>query len=198
MEHHETQRSHRMDRADSVISKLFTVLTWFSILAAMYIMIMTFVNVFTRAFLSKPIFGIIDTSQLAMPIVALCALPIVTMFNTHIKVDLVADRLPQKVQDVLAIVNLVLCAAIMVAMSYYTFLKAAKVKTLGTMTASLSIPFYPVYYLIAVMMLVSALCAIYNIIHFAVSGTTVNVNTFSRLKSRKKSEEGGVQHGTDN
>ena len=173
-----------MDKIDRVVGVLFTVLTWFSIIAVLIIMVITTVNVVTRSFFRYPIFGAVDVSSLILSIVALCALPVVTMFNGHIKVDLVADKLNPKAQDVLIYFNLLLCAAITIIMSINTFAKAERIYLLGSMTGSLAIPFYPVYYLIAVMMMVSAACAIYNMLHFFITGVTIKADSFNNLKSR--------------
>lgn len=192
MEKEKTEKAYRMDKTDRVVGRVFTVLTWFSIVAVIIILVITVLNVITRAFFAYPIFGAVDVSSVVLSLVAMCALPIVTMYNAHIKVDLVADHLPAKVKDVLICANLVMCSTIMIIMSRTTFTKAGKVEALGTRTGSLAIPLYPVYYLISVMLLVSALCALYNFFHFLYCGNTIGIDTFVELKKRlSKKPEGG-------
>lgn len=190
MEKEKTARAYRMDKADRVVGMVFTVLTWFSIVAVVFILAITVVNVISRAFFTYPIFGTIDVSSVVLSLVAMCALPIVTMFNTHIKVDLVADRLPEKVKDILICANLVMCTVIMTIMSRTTFTKAGKVQVMGTRTGSLAIPLFPVYYLISFMLLVSALCALYNLFHFLYCGNTIGTETFIEINKRLSKTEG--------
>ena len=191
MKKEKTEKAYKMDKVDRGVGIVFTILTWFSIIAVILITIITTVNVITRSFFSYPIFGAVDVSSLILSIVALCALPVVTMFNSHIKVDLVANSLKPKAQDVLTYFNLLICAAIMVLMSINTVSKAERVYKLGTTTGSLAIPFYPVYYLIAVMMMVSAACAVYNALHFAITGVTIEPDSFNKIKIRLAKGKGG-------
>lgn len=183
------QKAFRMDKIDRVASGLFAVLTWLSVLPVIFILLNTTANVITRAFFSHSIYGSVQLSTVTLSLVVMCAMPVVTMYNTHIKVDLVAEKLPQKAQNVLFCFNFIVCAAIMVITAVYTFQKAGKVMAMGTSTDALSIPYWPIYDLIAVMLVLSAICAIYNLIHFIVSGTTVNPMTFTELKARLKSKK---------
>ena len=178
------EKTLNMDKIDQVVGKVFTALTWLSIIAVLIIMAITVVNVITRAFFRYPIFGVVDISEVFLSIVALCALPIVTMFNEHIKVDLVADRLPQRLQDALTCFNLSACAIMLVIISIFTFLKAGRILELGTSSGALHISFYPIYYLISAMMMVSAICAFYNLLHFLATGDLILQNTFSEIKIR--------------
>ncbi len=196
MAEEKNERAYRMDKLDWVVGKCFTVLTWFSIVSVVIIMLITVVNVITRGLFRYPIFGSVDVSSVLLSLVAMCALPIVTMFNTHIKVDLVADRLPKKAQDGLLVFNLLICTGIMVIMSIATFGKADRVRSLGTTTGSLAIPYYPVYYLIAIMAFATAICALYNVFHFLYCGNTIDPLTFTELKKRMPKMKGKVQNDT--
>jgi len=189
MDMEKNPRAFRMDRIDRVASGLFAVLTWLSVIPVVFILLNTTANVISRAFFSHSIFGSVQLSTVVLSLVVMCAMPVVTMYNTHIKVDLLVEKFPQKVQDVLFCFNFIACAAIMVITSLYTFQKAAKTMAMGTCTDALSIPYWPIYDLIAIMLMLSAVCAIYNLIHFLVSGTTVNPMTFTELKARLKNEK---------
>ena len=178
----ENNKTAKWNRIDLVVSKLFTVLTWFTIVATVFILLNTTANVITRAFFNFAIFGSVQLSTIMLSLVVMCAMPVVTMYNTHIKVDLVAEKLPVKVQSALSGINLLVCAAIMLIGSYYTFDKAAKAYSLGTCTDALSIPYWPVYVLIAVMFIISALCAIYNFFRYISIGSVVGPQTFSDLR----------------
>ena len=182
-------KAFRMDKVDRVASGLFAILTWLSVLPVIFILLNTTANVISRAFFSHSIYGSVQLSTVTLSLVVMCAMPVVTMYNTHIKVDLVAEKLPQKAQNFLFCFNFIVCAAIMMITAVYTFQKAGKVMAMGTSTDALSIPYWPIYDLIAVMLVLSAICAIYNLIHFIVAGNTVNPMTFTELKARLKNKK---------
>ena len=185
------ERAFKMDKVDRVVQVIFTILTFAGLIAVVFIGLDTFVNVISRYVFSKAINGSVQLAQITLSLVALCSLPIVTMFNSHIQVDALVEKLPKKAQNFATFFNLIFCSAMMVILSYYTFIKTFKVKAMGLAMDVPPIPHWPVYLLIAIMLAVSALCAIYNVVHYAVSGTVVTINTFDQVKERlsKKKKE---------
>ena len=105
------EKAFRLDAIDRVVGVIFMIFTLIAIVSVIYIMLNTTVNVITRSFFSKSINGSVQTSQIVLSLVALCALPIVTMYKTHIKVDVVAEKLPEKGQNFLLIMNLIISGA---------------------------------------------------------------------------------------
>lgn len=180
------KRQLKMDRIDNVVSKIFFVLTWFTIIATVYILINTVANVITRAFFNYAIYGSVQTSQIMLSLVVMCAMPVVTMYNSHIKVDLVAEKLPKKVQRALEAINLIICAAIMLIAGWYTMVKGQQAMALGTCTDALRIPYWPIYYLIAIMFALSAICALYNFVRYIYVGSVIGPETFDQVKERIK------------
>lgn len=191
-----TEKAYRMDKVDYVVRVIFTALTVLAVVATVYIMLNTFVNIISRVVFSKAINGSVQTSQIVLSLVAMCSIPVVTMYNTHIKVDLVADKLPRGGQNVLTVINLVLCSAMMVFMGYFTFIKAGKAMKMGLSMDVPAFPHWPIYDLIAVMLIVSAICALYNLVHFIISGNVISAMTFDEVKERiraKKALKGGEE-----
>ncbi len=183
-------RATSMEKVDRVVGVIFTALTWIAIVAVLYIMINTTVNVISRAFFKNAINGSVQTSQIVMALVAMCALPIVTMYNSHIKVDVVAEKFPQKGQNILQVANLILCGVMMFVAGYYTFIKASKAASQGLAMDVPPFPHWPIYDLIAIMLIVSGVCAFYNVFHFLKTGTVINAATFTEIKDRLKTAKG--------
>jgi len=173
-----------MDKVDRVVGVIFTILTFAGLISVVFIGLDTFVNVISRYVFGKAINGTVQLAQITLSLVALCSLPIVTMYNSHIKVDSVVEKMPQKAQTFFTFFNLILCSAMMIVLTYYTFIKTFKVKAMGLAMDVPPIPHWPVYLLIAIMMAFSAICAIYNIVHYAVDGTVVTMTTFDEVKKR--------------
>ena len=186
------EKAFRMDKVDNVVRVIFTALTFISVIAVVYIMANTFVNIISRVVFSKAINGSVQTSQIVLSLVAMSALPVVTMYNTHIKVDLVVEKLSKKAQDIFTCINFVLCGIMMFVMGYYTFIKAGKAMSMGLRMDVPEFPHWPIYDLIAIMLIVSGICAFYNLVHFLVSGNIIHPLSFDEVKARikGKKEEG--------
>lgn len=194
MEKKKTERAYRLDKVDRSVSYIFTAFTFISIAAVVFIMLNTTVNVISRSFFSHSINGSVQLSQIVLSLVALCSLPIVTMYNTHIKVDVVAEKLPEKGQRFLVYMNLVLSGITMFVCGYYTIIKSLNAKSMGLAMDVPAFPHWPIYMLIAVMFIVSGICAFYNLYHYAYTGTVIHAATFDEVKARlsagKNTKEG--------
>ena len=191
-----TEKAYRMDKIDNVVRVIFAAFTVFAVAATVYILANTFVNVISRVVFSHSINGSVQTSQIVLSLVAMCSIPVVTMYNSHIKVDLVYDKMPAKVQDVMTCFNLIVCSAIMIFMGYYTFVKAGKAMSMGLRMDVPPFPHWPIYDLIAIMFVISAICALYNFVHFLVTGNLITGVTFEEVKERlkaKKENKGGEE-----
>ena len=180
-----------MDSIDRAASHVFRFFTYFAIIAQLYIVIITTVNVFSRYFFSTNINGAFETSELAMALISFGALPIVTLFNGHIKVDLIVSRFGTAGQNAMTTVNNVLCAAAMLFIGYYSYEKGLRALAQGISTNSTRILHWPFYMFIALMLVFSALCCIYNVVHLYVTGRPVDDQAFKTLRGRRKTGEKG-------
>ncbi len=191
-----TEKAYRMDKIDNVVRVIFAAFTVFAVAATVYIMMNTFVNIISRVVFSHSINGSVQTSQIVLSLVAMCSIPVVTMYNSHIKVDLVYDKMKPNVQNIMTCFNLIICSAIMIFMGYYTFIKAGKAMNMGLRMDVPPFPHWPIYDLIAVMFIISAICALYNFVHYLVTGTLVSAVTFGEVKERlkaRKENKGGEE-----
>lgn len=163
-----------MTRADEILGRGAEYLSFIAVFASAVILIATIGNIILRAFFNRSMNGTIEISTDMMVLVAFCALPAVTFFNDHIKVDLLTRRLPARAQRVLKCFNLLIVGGICFIGAKYICDGALYQKQLGSSGSSLYIPFYPFYYLIAAMMFLCALCVVYNLIRVVAVGDAVN------------------------
>lgn len=186
-------KEHRMDKIDHAVSYIFTFLTFFSIAGTAYIAILTTVNVFCRFVFSHNITFILETSELCMGLIAFGAFPVVTLYDRHIKVDLIVSRFSPKAQKFMSILNLVFGAGMTFFISYFTYQKGLRVLDRGICTNSTRIPHWPFYMFIAAMLLVAGLCCLYNIVHLFITGKSVDEYTFGAVKAifAEKKKGGG-------
>ena len=156
------------------------------------ILVVTTANVIMRAFFSHPIMGALELSTDMMVMVSYCSLPIITLLSDHISVDLIARKFSPVVQKILKFVNLIIYSLLCCYAGYATFLKGAYEKNLGTSGNALRIPYYIFYYIIGIMLLISVLCAIYNMVHIAVTGqevTMTGIKEYSKRLLKKKQDQ---------
>ncbi len=90
-----------------IIKKITEFARYLVMIAIVFMMLLTVTDVVLRRLFSSPILGVMEYSQMIMVVILLAAAS-TAMDDGHIKVDLVTSHLPQKVQDVLSIITLVL------------------------------------------------------------------------------------------
>ena len=185
------EKKYRMDKMDRAISGLFTFLTLFAIFATAYIAIITTINIISRALFSHNMNMAFETSELAMAIISFGALPMVTLYNRHIKVDLVVSRFAKAGQTFMTILNNALCALFMIFLFYNTYEKGLRAMAQNTQKNVTGIKFWPFYMFIALMLLIAALCCLYNILHIALTGEPVLETTFDEARIRIKGIKAG-------
>lgn len=147
-----------MDRIMMRIKQVIEYLLMFSLLMMVLI---NFVDVSGRHLFNRPIFGIQDLTEHLMALVVFCGLPLVTMAGTHLTVDLF-DKLTQSprmrwwrhVINALMVVIFLLVA--------WTFLQSAlEAHSIADVSPELRLPRAPLYSLMAVSALLSALGLLY-------------------------------------
>ena len=175
-----------MDKIDYIVKPVFTFFSWFAILAILLIAVITVANILSRLFLNHSLLGSIEIPQLAMVIVSFGALPVVSAFNGHIKVDLLVEKFSARGQAALTVLNLILSGTVLLFLAKFTFIRAAKAFTSHICTTNLSIPHYPFYYAMAIFMVFTSFICYYNIIHLLLTGSTLNSRTFAEVTERIK------------
>ncbi len=159
-----------MDKADRIMNRVFVFISWFSIVGVGTILVLTIADILNRLIFSQTISGCVEIGELMMVIVTFCALPIVTLVNGHIKVDLVVGRFSHGVQNVFKCINLAFFSVICCLCAYQSVMEGNYVRFLAAKASVTKIPYFPFYYLIALMLVISVLCALYNLVRIVVTG----------------------------
>lgn len=143
------------------INELFVNLqVVFIVLSAMLVAL----DVLLRWIFSTPISGTSEYIGFMMIIASYCGLGVCTMERSHLKVDLVVQLLPKKVQEILDIVNSILVIAVGSVMLYAGFtqgMRNMKLNTKGTFTG---VPYWPFYLIMALCYFPVVLGSVINII----------------------------------
>jgi TRAP-type C4-dicarboxylate transport system permease small subunit len=173
-------REERMAKSDAAIGKVLTGVSLVGVGATAVILVATLTNVISRAVFNIALNGAVDLSNVFLVAVAFCALPGVTFYGGHIKVDIVTEKMPPPLRKFFQGFNLAATTAICALTAWYTIGKAIKEITVGSSGSALRIPYYPFYFLISAMFFLTAFCVAYNLVHLIVTGTEIEAELFER------------------
>lgn len=99
-----------------IMRKITVGARWLVMIAVVFMMVITVVDVVLRKFFLSPILGVTEYSQMIMVVILLAAAS-TGMADGHIKVDLVTSHLPPKVQQIIEIITLVLTCGMSLLMA---------------------------------------------------------------------------------
>ncbi len=120
------------------------------------IMVLTFVDVGGRKFLSTSLPGALELTEILMVAVIFAGLPLVSLRGEHVTFDSLDPFIPRVVRRVQQAVVDVLCAAMLAFIAWLMWTKAGQLAEYGDVTARLKIPLYPFVYAMSVLCGVAA------------------------------------------
>ncbi|MBM3352727.1 MAG: TRAP transporter small permease [Betaproteobacteria bacterium] len=124
-------------------------------LAAM--MALTCVDVVGRYLFTRPIPGALEIVEIMMGLIIFTALPLVTMREEHVTVDLLDALTPDWLLRVQHVASSLLGAGVAGVLAWQLFLRAARMLGYGDTTAVLKITLHPLTFAMASMMALTAL-----------------------------------------
>ncbi|MCY7315595.1 MAG: TRAP transporter small permease [Rubrivivax sp.] len=125
-------------------------------LALFGIMVLTFVDVLGRKFLSASVPGSLELTELLMVVVIFAGLPLVSLQREHVVFDSLDRWTPAALRRMqLAAVDL-LSAALLLGLAWLMWSKAGQMAGYGDITAQLQLPLAPFVYVMAVLCAVTA------------------------------------------
>lgn len=117
------------------------------VLAAM--MLLTVADVVLRWIFDHPIIGTTEITESMMTCIAFFALAWCAAENSHLKVDLIVDRLPPKVQAVIDSLTTLGGLCLVALIAWRSFLEGIAVQQMHLISSLIKLPAYPFYYIIA-------------------------------------------------
>ena len=110
-------------------------------------MSLTFVDVILRYWFNAPIPGGFEVTELMLASLIFCGIPLVTMEQEHVSVDLFDKFIPKVVHRFRDIVVLVVCTLCVSVLVWRMWLKARESQAYGDITSVLELPLAPVFFL---------------------------------------------------
>ena len=128
-------------------------------LALFGIMVLTFVDVLGRKFLSASVTGSLELTELLMVVVIFAALPLVSLKGEHVVFDSLDPWVPAPLRRVQQAAVDLLSLALLLGLAWLMWVKAGQMGEYGDTTAQIKLPLSPFVYLM------SGLCAVTAGIH---------------------------------
>lgn len=120
------------------------------------LMALTCYDVFARYLFARPLPGGLEITEILMAAIVFAALPLVTLRQEHVMVDIFDAITPDWLLRVQNIVASLISAVVAAALAWRLLERAFRMQGYGDTTAVLRIPLYPLTYAMAVLMLVTA------------------------------------------
>jgi TRAP-type C4-dicarboxylate transport system permease small subunit len=120
------------------------------------LMAITCIDVIGRYFFNAPLVGAFEMTEVAMALLIYAALPLVTLREEHVSIDLLGTVISQRWRRVQELVVSAVSVALLVLVAWAVFQKAGSVAEVGLYTDSLRIPMAPVAYFISLVALFTA------------------------------------------
>ena len=105
--------------------------------------IVTVVDALLRKFLSRPIQGTFEATELLLAVIIFFAMPYTGLTDAHAVLDLPVNRLPKRAQEIIIGLNGLFCAVVLGVVAYQMGLLAAEYGRTGRTSITMRIPVYP-------------------------------------------------------
>ena len=165
---------------DRIILRIKQVIEYLLMFSLLMVVLINFVDVMGRHLFNHPIFGIQDLTEHLMALVVFCGLPLVTMANTHLTVDLF-DKFTQSPRMQWwrhVITGLMVVILLLIA---WTFIQSAlEARSIADVSPELRLPRAPLYFFMAGSAFLSALGLLY-----------VNYTSSGKISADLPSSSGG-------
>lgn len=133
-----------------IIQKISTLFGYLGAVALFAMMLLTTSDVVGRYIFNSPILGAFELTEYLVLILIFSFLCNAQSSKDHVSVDLLFNKFPKKLRDVVNIFNHVVCLILAALIVWMSFLKALELKEVGEASPNLVIPDYPfVYFLVA-------------------------------------------------
>ena len=138
-----------VDTLERILRTINKVLLTIAGICLVFVVLMIFIDVAGRTFFHKPIAGTAELVQCFISGVAFMGLGVCTLAKQHIKVEVVVEHLPKKVQKYFDILNYLVVIFITFVIAQQSVVQGLIAKAQHAAGYLTGIPFYPFYFAVA-------------------------------------------------
>jgi TRAP-type C4-dicarboxylate transport system permease small subunit len=148
---------------DSSVGKVSSGFKLVSSVALLAIMILTCLDITLRYFFSKPIPGAYDAVSLLGAVLVIFSMPYTMLQKGHVAVEILLQNLSRHAQLVIETLTHLLGIALFLVLAWQSVVAALHMRTVGEVTPTLLIPFYPILLGMAVSFFILCLAILVNL-----------------------------------
>jgi len=145
-----------MDRLEKIVSYLARRTAQLAQLALVLAMLVIVANIFMRAWW-KPLTGSYELVEILGAVILSMGVAYCAVNRGHVSVSLLVDSFPPRIRGFIDMITSIISLAFISVIAWGLLQYAAMVQRRGLSTSSLDIPLYPVYYLVALGLLMLGL-----------------------------------------
>lgn len=138
------------------IHHLRAALAAFTAFGLLSMMLLMFVDVVGRKLFSQPVPGSVELGELLLLLTTYTAIPLVSDNQEHVQLDFADKLIPAKLQNLQLRFGELLCGLLAAGCSWVLWARAIRAAADSETTTLLHVPFAPFYYVVAVMLLLTA------------------------------------------
>jgi TRAP-type C4-dicarboxylate transport system permease small subunit len=120
--------------------------------------VVTVADALLRTFLSRPIQGTFEATELILAAIIFLAMPYTGLTDGHVSVDLLTSRLGPRAQSLIVAANALVCAVVLGFIAWEMGLLAAEYGRTARTTITMRIPIFPFILPVAVAAWLAAAC----------------------------------------
>ncbi|MCR4420578.1 MAG: TRAP transporter small permease [Clostridia bacterium] len=132
------------------VARLSKAFNYVSCATLFLMVLLVFVNVVGRYLLNLPVPGAVELIQLGMAVVVGLGFGYCAIEHRNVRVDLLMERLPRRVQEVVDSVTCCLSIVTACLLAWQIGVQGYELIRAGRASVELHIPFYPFYLILAV------------------------------------------------
>ena len=140
------------------------ILGGFGAVLLFFMMVLTFIDVIGRYFFNAPVPGGFEVTEFALATLIFAGLPLVTVREEQVTVDLLDRFIPDIITRIRAILLDLLGAVVMAILCQRMWIKTQEAISYGDSSAILQFPIYPAYFFMCLML--GATCLVYLLLAF--------------------------------
>lgn len=153
-----------LDKLKSYNEKLSSAVEWVGIVAFLFMMLLTTVDVIGAKVFLKPIPGALDLMMVAQLVSMSFALSASFIAERHVAVEFFVPLLPKTLRSVTAFFIHFLVLFLFVVMTWQVFVYGHDLKTYGEVSPTIRIQLYPYVYGAAAAFVSACLAALFNVL----------------------------------
>lgn len=139
-----------MDKITRVTDKLCEIVSWFSMITIMFLMITICIDVVTGNIFNRPIPGIYEVCQVILTTLVFTSWAYTQCHHGHIHVTMFVARMPQGLRFFCFAVTSYISTFVMAIATYAVYLNIWDKMASGECTGTLQIPYWPFFLLEAI------------------------------------------------